>query len=298
MGGKFQVRYVFVIVLENESAAVTFAPSSPAPFWRRRFAPRARSCPTATASVTSQLTGVGDTWRSYDEDIGADPSRESATCGHPAIGSPDNTEVATPTDMYASRHDPFVYFHSIIDNAALCDSHVVNLDALPTDLSSVSTTRNYTFITPDLCNDGHNAPCADGEPGGLAQANTFLKTWVPKITASPAFWEDGLHRPGRRSHRRRPAVPVHHSGDRVREGVQPLHDARQRGEDLRAELPRVRRAAPFDVLRHRHLQAPLRPRATGHRHQGHDQADPRVLAAALQPALERVDRRRHAAGLV
>ena len=247
IGGKFQVRHVFVLVLENESAAVTFAPSSPAPYLAKTLpsegaflpnyygvghssldnyiamisgqAPNAQTradcgvfanfpagalgsygqepgtgCvyPAGVPTGTSQLTGVDDTWRSYDEDMGADPSRESATCGHPAIGSPDNTEAATPTDMYASRHDPFVYFHSIIDNAALCDSHVVNLDALPTDLSRVSTTRNYTFITPDLCNDGHDAPCADGEPGGLAEANTFLKTWVPKITASQAFREDGL----------------------------------------------------------------------------------------------------------
>ncbi len=28
--------------------------------------------------------------------------------------------------------------------------------------------------------------------GGLAQADSFLKTWVPKITASPAFQQDGL----------------------------------------------------------------------------------------------------------
>jgi hypothetical protein len=44
--------------------------------------------------------------------------------------------------MYASRHDPFVYFHSIIDNAALCNSHVVNLSLLRQDLAHVSSTRN------------------------------------------------------------------------------------------------------------------------------------------------------------
>jgi hypothetical protein len=94
--------------------------------------------------------------------------------------------------MYATRHNPFVYFHSIIDDTTLCDTHVVNLDQLPQDLSNASATANYTFITPDLCNDGHDAPCADGEPGGLAQADTFLQAWVPRITASPAFQQDGL----------------------------------------------------------------------------------------------------------
>jgi phosphatidylinositol-3-phosphatase len=148
--------------------------------------------PSDVPTITTQLAAAGDTWRSYNEDMGADPTREPAVCAHPVLGAADNTEAATATDMYASRHDPFVYFHAIIDHATLCDSHVVNLDLLPHDLAHVSSTRSYTFITPDLCDDGHDSPCADGEPGGLAQADSFLRTWVPKITRSPAFRQDGL----------------------------------------------------------------------------------------------------------
>lgn len=148
--------------------------------------------PATVPTIASQLTAAGDTWRDYNESMGADPSREAAVCGHPAVGARDNTQSATATDGYATRHDPFVYFHSIIDDTTLCDEHVVGLDELPQDLSSVSKTANYTFITPDLCDDGHDAPCADGRPGGLAQADAFLKTWVPRITGSPAFRRDGL----------------------------------------------------------------------------------------------------------
>jgi phosphatidylinositol-3-phosphatase len=143
--------------------------------------------PAGVQTLPGQLSGAGKTWRSYNEDMGADPSRESATCGHPAVNTQDKTQTATAADQYATRHDPFVYFHSIIDNQALCDSHVVNLDQLPHDLASASTTPNYAFITPDLCDDGHDAPCANGDPGGLAQVNTFLQKWVPMITGSPAF---------------------------------------------------------------------------------------------------------------
>ena len=248
VGGRFQVRHVFVIVLENESAAVTFGPDSPAPYLSKTltakgafvpnyygvghasldnyiamisgqapnpstqadcgvFANFAASgplgsfgqqsgsgCvyPAGVPTLPDQLGADSLTWRDYNEDMGADPTRESATCGHPVVGQPDHTEAATATDMYASRHDPFVYFHSIIDNAGLCDSHVVNLDALPADLARVSSTRNYTFITPNLCSDGHDATCANGQPGGLPAADAFLKTWVPRITASQAFKEDGL----------------------------------------------------------------------------------------------------------
>ena len=152
--------------------------------------------PANVPTIASQLDSAGLTWRDYDQSMGADPTRESATCGHPAVGSADTTEAATATDLYATRHNPFVYFHSVIDNAGLCSSHVVNLDKLPADLANPSRTANYTFIVPDLCSDGHDAPCpgtgALAGPGGLAEVNTFLQTWVPKITSSQAFRQDGL----------------------------------------------------------------------------------------------------------
>ena len=143
--------------------------------------------PPAIKTVANQLTGAGLTWRDYNDSMGSQPSRESSECGHPAVGTADGTQTETPTDQYATRHDPFVYFHSIIDDTVYCDQHVVNLDPLAHDLSSASLTPNYVFITPGLCDDGHDAKCANGGPGGLTQADTFLKEWVPRITSSPAF---------------------------------------------------------------------------------------------------------------
>jgi hypothetical protein len=143
--------------------------------------------PAGIQNIATQLDAAGLTWRDYDEEMGADPSRESAVCAHPGIGQRDATQSATPTDMYATRHNPFVYYHSIIDDTALCDSHVVNLAYLPHDLASAAETPNYSYIVPDLCDDGHDSPCADGQPGGLVSANRFLQKWVPMITGSPAF---------------------------------------------------------------------------------------------------------------
>jgi hypothetical protein len=149
--------------------------------------------PATVSTVVNQLDAKGFTWRGYMEDMGKNPSRDAGTtCAHPASGSPDQTQKATPTDQYAMRHNPFMYFHSIIDNQAECDASVVPLSRLPGDLVATSTTPNYTFITPNLCHDGHDAPCADGEPGGLTSANLFLKQWVPKILASPAYADHGL----------------------------------------------------------------------------------------------------------
>jgi phosphatidylinositol-3-phosphatase len=148
--------------------------------------------PATVKTVADQLEAAGLSWKGYMEDMGADPKREAATCGHVPIGAKDYTNHASPTDEYADKHNPFVYFHSIIDDAARCHSHVVNLDALQRDLAHIDTTPNLAYITPGLCHDGHDAPCANGEPGGLVSANAFLKTWVPRIMASPAFRKDGL----------------------------------------------------------------------------------------------------------
>ncbi|HEX7442386.1 MAG TPA: alkaline phosphatase family protein, partial [Acidimicrobiales bacterium] len=65
---------------------------------------------------------------------------------------------------------------------------------LATDLQAVSTTPNLSFITPDLCSDGHDIPCVSqpGAPTAGANMDAFLATWVPKITHSPAFRKDGL----------------------------------------------------------------------------------------------------------
>ena len=148
--------------------------------------------PTTVASLPDQLSKAGLSWKGYMEDMGNDLTREAATCGHPKIGSKDGTQVASATDQYATRHNPFMYFHSVIDDQASCDSHVVNLTKLQADLGSIDSTANYTFITPSLCHDGHDSPCANGEPGGLTSINVFLQQWVPQILASPAFQKDGL----------------------------------------------------------------------------------------------------------
>jgi hypothetical protein len=146
--------------------------------------------PSGVPNIATQMDSNGITWRDYNEDMGADAARETTTCGHPAVGGRDGTQGAEAQDAYASRHNPFVYFHSIIDDTELCNTHVVNLSMLPQDLA-MHTAPNYVFITPNLCNDGHDATCKNGGPGGLAAVDLFLQKWVPQITGSWAFRNDG-----------------------------------------------------------------------------------------------------------
>jgi hypothetical protein len=148
--------------------------------------------PVDVKTLANQLDAATLNWRGYMEDMGADPARESAACGHAAIGAMDRTNRATATDQYADKHNPFVYFHSIIDDPVYCGQHVGNLDRLVKDLQSVHSTPNFVFIAPNLCHDGHDTPCKNGEPGGLNSADAFLRVWVPRILASPAYRQDGL----------------------------------------------------------------------------------------------------------
>ncbi|MEY9951858.1 alkaline phosphatase family protein [Leifsonia sp. EB34] len=140
--------------------------------------------PSTVKTVADQLTASGRTWKGYMEDMGT-------PCRHPALGAVDDTQKAKVGDEYAARHNPFVYFQSITGSAD-CAKNDVDLSRLPTDLASVATTPNFALITPNLCDDGHDAPCVDGRPGGLASADPWLKQWVPKITSSPAFKQDGV----------------------------------------------------------------------------------------------------------
>jgi hypothetical protein len=148
--------------------------------------------PTMVKTLPDQLEADGLSWRGYMEDMGKDPAREAATCAHSPVGAKETLNHATKSDQYAVKHDPFVYFHSIIDDKARCDAHVVSLNDLPADLAKISSAPNFAYITPNLCNDGHDQPCIDGSQGGYAPMDAFLRKWVPMIVNSPAFKKDGL----------------------------------------------------------------------------------------------------------
>lgn len=187
--------------------------------------------PASVKTLPDQLSAAGLSWKGYMEDMGNDPAREpAASCGHPvsaAVGSatpvydPSTAEeapsAAVPTgDAYATRHNPFAYFHSLDAkcNVAPLPTYIATATASPAvaatapaansqlaaDLASYASTPNLVFITPNLCNDGHDGSgtgaagtlCANGQPGGLKSADDFLKYWIPIIEASPAYKQDGM----------------------------------------------------------------------------------------------------------
>jgi hypothetical protein len=130
------------------------------------------------------VTASGKVWKAYLDDMG------SSTCVHPNSGARDDAVLAGAGPEYDTRHNPFIYFHSLLDLGD-CSADDEALTQLPSDFGSESRTPTYAFISPGLCEDSDQTACPDGQPGGLAGEDAFLKQWVPKILASKAYKQDG-----------------------------------------------------------------------------------------------------------
>ena len=61
---------------------------------------------------------------------------------------------------------------------ACCAAHILSFRPLPGDLARAAATPAFSFIAPDLCNDGHDAPCVTGAPGGLADLTDPAERFV------------------------------------------------------------------------------------------------------------------------
>ena len=147
--------------------------------------------PAPVPTLTAQLTSRSLSWKGYMEDMGNIPGREEPTCGKPSLGpgSADLTQKATAGDAYAARHNPFLYFASVAATPA-CAANVLSLARLPQDLATVSTTPNFSLVSPSLCNDGHDQSCP-GQAAGPGAEDAWLRTWIPRVMASPAYRQDG-----------------------------------------------------------------------------------------------------------
>ena len=144
--------------------------------------------PAAVQTVADQLESADLSWRGYMQHMARG---EPESCRHPEINGPDDTQEAEPGDQYAARHNPFVYFHSIIDEPT-CARFDIDMKKMWDDLERPASTPEFGFITLNLCQDGHDEPCVNGQPGGLVQINRSLKRIVPRILHSPGYRDRGM----------------------------------------------------------------------------------------------------------
>jgi phosphatidylinositol-3-phosphatase len=141
--------------------------------------------PDTVLTVADQVTASGKQWKAYLADM------DGATCVHPNSNSADDTTLPGATSDYDTRHNPFIYFHSLLDLGG-CSSNDVGLQSLTKDLRKANRTPTYAFIAPGLCDEPAAGSCPNGQPGGLAGENAFLKQLVPAILTSAAYKQNGV----------------------------------------------------------------------------------------------------------
>ena len=128
--------------------------------------PRSNSCTNLTwvaPNIVDRLVGANLTWKAYMEDM------------------PTNCYGAN-NGTYLVRHDPFVYYGDIVDNATRCDRVIPAGTADETllhDLNSTSNASNYMWLTPNRCNDMHDC--------GVPVGDTYLEGLIPQVLNSMVF---------------------------------------------------------------------------------------------------------------
>jgi hypothetical protein len=110
-------------------------------------------CSVAGLSIVDQLEAAGISWGAYLEDQPRPCFRGSGAGG------------------YAKKHNPFIYYTSIARSAARCG----RLTGFTQLASALRTDRlpSYVWISPNLCDDGHDC--------GVAAGDRFLARTVPAL---------------------------------------------------------------------------------------------------------------------
>ena len=115
-------------------------------------------------NVVRHLLTAGKTWKAYEEDL-----------PHAGYTMPD-------VGNYARRHCPLSYLSDVIGSKTQI-LNLVPFTEFATDLANGSFPQ-YSFITPNLCNDAHDC--------SLATADTWLKTNIDPLVKSSDFQNGGL----------------------------------------------------------------------------------------------------------
>ena len=148
-------------------------------------------------NIVDSLETRGLTWKAYMEDY---PSNCGSQCSTGGCFMGNNVSGG-----YVSRHDPFVYFSDIVNSTSRCANLVpANSTGLGgpdgqllSDLSSRSTSSNFMWLTPNLCDDMHdscNGPNNQTDTGScdlasqcVPQGDSYLEHLVPMILSSNLF---------------------------------------------------------------------------------------------------------------
>jgi phosphatidylinositol-3-phosphatase len=128
-------------------------------------------------NIVDQLEGAGKTWKGYMQSLSLCTTKLDHACGN---------------QLYERKHNPFVSYQDIQTNPARM-ANIVDFSQFANNLAN-NTVPNYSWISPDQCNDMHGRsgpstdPCNFGNVQGLiATGDAFLSSTVNQIMNSNAW---------------------------------------------------------------------------------------------------------------
>ncbi len=123
---------------------------------------------SSTAHLVTQINTAGGSWRAYQEGLN---------------GSTGACPIHT-SGFYAAKHNPFVFFKDVSGTTpsatnAYCVAHHRAYSALAADLAA-DDVANYTFITPNQCDDMHGqSGCPNSNT--IQAGDTWLSQELPRL---------------------------------------------------------------------------------------------------------------------
>ncbi len=162
-----EAHYIYMEAGTNSFRDITFGGGTPG-----NWDPSAIRSTASREHLSAQMDATDGrvTWRSYQEGM-------SAKTGACPINSDDET-------AYAAKHNPFVFFQDVSgrppsQSNAFCAAHIRPYEALAEDLAA-NKMASYTFITPNLCHDMHDACDGNSQVSG---GDNWLNAELPALLA-------------------------------------------------------------------------------------------------------------------
>ncbi|MFZ0892645.1 MAG: hypothetical protein WB782_07025 [Thermoplasmata archaeon] len=164
-------------------------------------------------------TQTNFTWGDYAENLPSNACTSPATYAHGGVDGTDSNKQGDA--LFASKHVPFLYEDDVVSNSGYCESHILPLEPTlsgqpyaPGQSFNASVLnndmRNFTFISPNLCDDGHsacgpsgklatgpNATCSSSGCTGTDktlitnQADAWLKWFLAPLLNGTGYYSSG-----------------------------------------------------------------------------------------------------------
>jgi hypothetical protein len=135
--------------------------------------------PETVLTIGDQVSASGHVWRAYIADMG------KQTCLHPNSDALDDLALPGSEAGYDTRHNPFIYFHSLLDLGD-CATDDQDLSRLPSALARKSSTATFSFIAPGACEDPAATTIAAPDTTSTTSTATTPASATPTTTTGTA----------------------------------------------------------------------------------------------------------------